>query len=134
MALLFAAVALLHFALRRQFLELSKQSRGEASATRRQKLVDFVFYASFGIVVTSSVQLSGVLVVFGMLIVPASCAALLFSAIASRLLAGGLIGAVASAAGIGASAIWDLPTGAAVVAALGVAFLGSMLPALLTGD
>ncbi len=122
MALLFGVVALLHFALRRQFLELSEQSRGQAPGTRRQKLIDFVFYASFGIVVTSSVQLSGVLVVFGMLIVPASCAAIFFVAITQRFLAGWLIGTLASSAGIAASAFWDLPTGAAVVTALGVAF------------
>ena len=133
MALLFGAVALLHFALRRQFLELSEQSRGQASATRRQKLVDFVFYASFGIVVTSSVQLSGVLVVFGMLIVPASCAAIFFATIAHRFLAGWLIGTVACGAGIAASAFWDLPTGAAVVTALGVAFALAALGSIFSG-
>jgi zinc/manganese transport system permease protein len=132
MALIFGAVALLHFALRHQFLELSEQSR-QASAIRRQKLVDFVFYASFGIVVTSSVQLSGVLVVFGMLIVPASCAAIFFAAIAQRFLAGWLIGTVACSAGIAASAFWDLPTGAAVVAALGVAFALAALGSIFSG-
>ncbi len=133
MALLFGAVALLHFALRRRFLEISEQSRTHVSPTRRQKLLDFVFYASFGVVVTSSVQLSGVLVVFGLLIVPASCAAIFFGSISSRLLASGLIGTISCSAGIAASALWDLPTGAAVVAALGVAFalavIGSLTPA-----
>ena len=123
MALLFGAVALLHFTLRRQFLEASEQSRAHASPSRRQTLLDFVFYASFGVVVTSSVQLSGVLVVFGLLIVPASCAAIFFTRISSRLVASCLIGAISCTAGIAASAIWDLPTGAAVVAALGAAFL-----------
>ncbi len=81
---------------------------------------------------TSSVQLSGALVVFGLLIVPASCAAIFFARISNRLLASWLIGAISSSAGIAASAIWDLPTGAAVVAALGVAFalavIGSIFP------
>jgi zinc/manganese transport system permease protein len=133
MALLFGAVALLHFAMRKPFLELSEQSSWSITATRRQKLVDFAFYASFGIVVTSSVQLSGVLVVFGMLIVPASCAAIFFTAIAQRFLAGWLIGTVACSAGIAASAFWDLPTGAAVVAALGVAFALAALASTFTG-
>jgi zinc/manganese transport system permease protein len=122
MALLIGGVALLHVLLRRQFLEISEQSRACASSTPRQRLLDFVFYASFGVVVTSSVQLAGVLVVFGLLIVPASCAAIFFATIGGRLLAGWLIGTVASGAGIAASASWDLPTGAAVVTALGVAF------------
>jgi zinc/manganese transport system permease protein len=133
MALLFGAVALLHFALRRQFFELSEQSRRQAPATRRQKFVDFVFYASFGIVVTSSVQLSGVLVVFGMLIVPASCAAIFFAGIAQRFFAGWLIGTAACGAGIAASAFWDLPTGAAVVTALGVAFALAALGSIFSG-
>jgi zinc/manganese transport system permease protein len=133
MALLFAAVGLLHLALRRQFLELSERSGGHGSLTRRHKAIDFVFYASFGIVVTSSVQLSGVLVVFGMLIVPASCAALFFAAVAHRLAAGWLIGTLACSAGVAASALWDLPTGAAVVTALGATFALAALGAILSG-
>jgi zinc/manganese transport system permease protein len=132
MALVFGAVALLHFALRRQFLEISEQSRTHTSPTRRQNLLDFVFYASFGVVVTSSVQLSGVLVVFGLLIVPASCAAIFFASISNRLLASWLIGTISSSAGIAASAIWDLPTGAAVVAALGVAFALAVLGSIFS--
>jgi zinc/manganese transport system permease protein len=122
MTLLVVAVALLHFLLRRQFFEISEQSRTEVSTTPRQKALDFVFYASFGVVVTSSVQLAGVLVVFGLLIVPASCAAIFFATIGLRLLAGWLVGTVASGAGVAASAFWDLPTGTAVVTALGIAF------------
>ncbi|MCP5040674.1 MAG: metal ABC transporter permease, partial [bacterium] len=93
-----------------------------ASPTGRQKLLDFVFYASFGVVVTSSVQLSGVLVVFGLLIVPASCAAIYFASITSRYFAAWLVGTISCTAGIAGSALWDLPTGAAVVTALGIAF------------
>jgi zinc/manganese transport system permease protein len=131
MALLFASVALLHVLLRRRFLAISKRSRSHAPAPR-QKLLDFVFYASFGLVVTSSVQLAGVLVVFGLLIVPASCAAIFCATIGIRLLVGWLIGSAASAVGIAASAVWDLPTGAAVVTALGVAFALAMLGSTLS--
>ena len=132
MALVFGAVAVLHHALRRPFLEISEQSRTGAPATSRQKLLDFVFYASFGVVVTTSVQLAGVLVVFGLLIVPASCAAIFFTTIAARLLAGLLVGVGASSAGIAASAFWDLPTGAAVVTALGVAFTLAVLGSIFS--
>jgi zinc/manganese transport system permease protein len=84
--------------------------------------------------VTSSVQLAGVLVVFGLLIAPASCAAILFATIGPRLLAGWLIGSVASGAGIAASAFWDLPTGAAVVTALGVGFALAVLGSAFLRD
>jgi zinc/manganese transport system permease protein len=131
MMLVFVAVALLHFLLRRQFLEISEETRTSVSPNRQQMLLDFVFYASFGVAVTSSVQLAGVLVVFGLLIVPASCAAIFFATISRRLVAGWLIGTIACSAGVAASAFWDLPTGAAVVTALGFAFalaaLGSIV-------
>jgi zinc/manganese transport system permease protein len=131
MALLFAAVGALHFRLRGAFLEISEQSRHHERRTARVKGLDFVFYASFGVVVTSSVPLAGVLVVFGMLIVPAACAAIFFDGIGRRLLAGWAVGGLASGAGVAASAWWDLPTGAAVVAALGAAFTLALLIAAL---
>ena len=134
MVVLFGAVALLHVLVRHRFLEISEQSRTLSSKNPRQTLLDFVFYASFGVVVTSSVQLAGVLVVFGLLIVPASCAAIFFASIGLRLLAGWLIGSVGSAVGIAASALWDLPTGAAVVAALGAAFALAVLGSAFLRD
>ncbi|MAE96297.1 MAG: ABC transporter [Deltaproteobacteria bacterium] len=130
MALLFIAVAALHFRLRGAFLKLSEQARHPEPRSSRDKLLDFIFYASFGVVVTSSVPLTGVLVVFGMLIVPAACAAIFFDGLGRRLLAGWAVGALASAAGVAASAWWDLPTGASVVAALGAAFALALLFAL----
>jgi zinc/manganese transport system permease protein len=132
MLLLFSAVALLHYLLRGRFLAISEGIRSDAPAVPRHKLLDFVFYASFGIVVTSSVQLAGVLVVFGLLIVPAACAAIFFGSIRMRLLVGWIVGTVASAAGIAASAVWDLPTGAAVVTALGAAFALAVLGAIFS--
>jgi len=134
MAILFGAVALLHVLVRRQFLEISERSHADLSTHPRQRLLDFVFYASFGVVVTSSVQLAGVLVVFGLLIVPASCAAIFFATIGLRLLTGWLIGSAASGVGIAASAFWDLPTGAAVVAALGAAFALAVLGSAFLRD
>ena len=67
-------------------------------------------------------QLAGVLVVFGLLIVPAASAAIFFVSIADRLIFAWIIGSLACALGIAASARWDLPTGAAVVATLGATF------------
>ncbi len=61
------------------------------------------------------------LVVFGLLIVPGSCAAIFFAGIGSRLLASWLIGTFSCSGGIAARTIWDLPTAATAVAALGVA-------------
>jgi zinc/manganese transport system permease protein len=121
-----AGVAAIHLLLRSAFLDISRRSATASPPARREKLLDFLFYASFGVVVTSSVQMAGVLVVFSLLIVPAACAALFLTSLRGRLLGGWLTGALASGGGIVASALWDLPTGASVVAALGVAFALSL--------
>jgi zinc/manganese transport system permease protein len=80
---------------------------------------EFVFYASFGVVVTSSVALAGVLLVFSFLIIPACIGVLHADRLARQLAIGWITGALASAAGLAASYAFDLPTGAAMVCAFG---------------
>ena len=87
------------------------------------RLWDFLFYASFGLVITVSVQIAGVLLVFSFLIVPAVCATLLSGRVDARLGIGWLIGFVVSALGCAASYLVDLPTGATVVCTFGLVLL-----------
>jgi zinc/manganese transport system permease protein len=82
---------------------------------------DFLFFCLFAIVVTSSVRIAGVLLVFSYLVVPAAIGALLASTVRARLAIGWMVGALVSAAGLGAAWAWDLPTGAAIVTTFGVA-------------
>ena len=82
----------------------------------------FLFYATFGVVVTLSVRMAGVLTVFSFLIVPAACASMFFGSVRNRLLVGWGFGLLGSLLGLTASMEWDLPTGAAVVAAFGFLF------------
>ena len=82
---------------------------------------EFAFYASFGLVVTSSVTLAGVLLVFSFLIIPAAIGVLYAERLSRQLLIGWIAGAAASAMGLAASYAWDLPTGAVMVCAFGVA-------------
>jgi zinc/manganese transport system permease protein len=82
---------------------------------------EFVFYASFGLVVTSSVSLAGVLLVFSFLIIPAAIGVLYAERLSRQLLIGWICGTAASAMGLAASYAWDLPTGASMVCAFGVA-------------
>lgn len=121
MAGVFAAVGLFHYYFGSTFLDHSHAHRN-VDAKSHKGWLDFLFYVSFGLVVTSAVQLAGVLVVFGLLIVPAACAAIFFRSVAHRLLGAWLIGSVACVLGVAASAQWDLPTGAAVVSTLGAVF------------
>jgi zinc/manganese transport system permease protein len=80
---------------------------------------EFVFYATFGIVVTSSVAIAGVLLVFSFLIVPAAIGVMFAESLSRQLAIGWITGIFVSAAGLAASFAFDLPTGAAMVCAFG---------------
>jgi len=116
---LYGVIGLVHWLARRPLLAISFAS-GDAAGGRVIGW-DALFYASFALVVTSSVRVAGVLLVFAFLVVPAAIAALLARGIATRLALGWAAGGVVSAAGLLASYRWDLPTGATVVAAFGAA-------------
>ncbi|HEY2987340.1 MAG TPA: metal ABC transporter permease [Candidatus Binatia bacterium] len=119
LALLYGIVGVIHWAIRRPLLEISFAPEAARKNGRRVRWWDFVFYASFGLVVTSSVQIAGVLLVFSYLIVPAAIAALLTQSVIKRLALGWTIGFIVSILGLVASAAWDLPTGATVVTTFG---------------
>jgi zinc/manganese transport system permease protein len=119
LALLYGVIGALHAAIRRPLLEISLDPDAARAHGRLLRAWDLLFYVTFGIVVTSSVRLAGVLLVFSYLIVPASVAALLAGSVRGRLLIGWGVGALVSAAGLWASFAWDLPTGAAVVTSFG---------------
>ena len=81
---------------------------------------DFLFYALFGLVVTSFVRIAGVLLVFSDLIVPAVCGINLVRSLTNRLLIGWVIALLGGVAGLFLSFQWDLPWGAAIVCTFGV--------------
>jgi zinc/manganese transport system permease protein len=111
---LYASVALLHFLARRPLLSASELPIHGS----RAMFWDFVFYASFSVVVTSSVALAGVLLVFALLIIPAVIGMLFAQGIATALLVGWGAGLLASLAGFAISLALDLPTGASLILAL----------------
>ncbi|MFY9551073.1 MAG: metal ABC transporter permease [Thermoanaerobaculia bacterium] len=122
-AVLYALVGLFHYVLRDRFLLISMN---EQEAERRGwniRFWDFLFYVSFGFVVTSSVAIAGVLLVFCFLIVPSVTAMLFAERLGARLAIGWTMGAAVSAAGVGVSFWLDLPTGATIVATFGAALI-----------
>ncbi len=121
-ALLYLCVGLFHYFFRRQFLTISRQGwRAAQRAGIPVRLWDFLFYVSFGFVVTSSVAIAGVLLVFIFLIVPAVAGALFARGLRARLAIGYLVGVAVSIAGCAVSFYGDLPTGATVVVCFGIA-------------
>jgi zinc/manganese transport system permease protein len=122
-AALYAVIGVFHFVFRKKFLEISmNHDRAEANV-RSIRLWDFLFYASFGFVVTRSVSIAGVLLVFCYLIVPSVAAILYSEHIGRRLAIGWTMGTVVSALGIYLSVKLDLPTGATMVCTFGLVLI-----------
>ena len=119
-ALLYGAIGAVHLLFRQPLTDVSFDPP-RAQRHRRIFLWDVVFYGSFALVVTSSVRIAGVLLVFSYLIVPAALAGLFASGLRRRLVLAWGLGAVLTAAGLYASWTWDLPTGPAIVTAFGAA-------------
>lgn len=115
----FATVGAFHFVLRRKFLLVSFQRDEAIRSEMRVPWWDFLFYATFGLVVTVFVRIAGVLLVFSYLIAPAVCAVSLARSIPARLLIGWAVSLVGGVAGLFLSYQWDLPSGAAIVCTLG---------------
>ena len=117
---LFLAVGIFHFLLRRKFLLVSFDRDRAFQKGMSVRWWDFLFYASFGLVVTSFVRIAGVLLVFTYLIVPAVCGIGLATRLRTRLLLGWLLSLVGGLAGLYLSFQYDLPSGAAIVCTFGV--------------
>lgn len=115
-------VALFHLAFRRRFLAISEAPERAFEAGWNVRWWDFLFYASFGLVITVAVEVAGVLMVFAYLVAPAIVALSVSDRWAVRIPLSFAVGVVASALGLLASYRWDLPSGPAIVCVLG-AFL-----------
>src|SRR5438552_9065906 len=122
-ALLYGAIGTFHYIFRRKFLAISMDAKKAEADGISIKLWDFLFYASFGFVVTSSVSIAGVLLVFCYLIVPSVAAMLYADSIGKRLAIGWTMGTIVSALGVFLSLKLDLPTGATIVCTFGLALI-----------
>ena len=116
---LFVAVGIFHFVLRRNFLLVSFDRDRAYQKGLRVRWWDFLFYASFGLVVTIFVRIAGVLLVFSYLIVPAVCGINLARGTRARLLLGWVVATLGGIGGLYWSFYSDLPSGAAIVCTFG---------------
>ena len=126
-AAVYAGIGAFHFIFRKQFLEISADAEGAAARGRRVALWDFLFYASFGLVITVSVAIAGVLLVFTFLVVPGAVAFMFSDRLSVRIALAWSMSTACSAAGMLVSYFGDLPTGPSVV----VCFAGVLLAAAL---
>ncbi len=118
--IIYSAVGLFHWLLRRRFLLISFDPDEAFRRGWNIRWWDFLFYLSFGIIITFSVEIGGILMVFSYLVIPACIAILLSADMKTRLLLGWGIGWLGSALGLVGSYVWDFPTGPAIVVVLGL--------------
>jgi zinc/manganese transport system permease protein len=131
-AVLYGAIGLFHYIFRKRFLAISLNHDAAVHKGMSVRFWDFLFYASFGFVVTSSVSIAGVLLVFCYLIVPSVGAMLYADTVGKRLAIGWTMGTIVSAAGVYLSLVLDLPTGATIVVTFGtvLAIMAALRPVL----
>src|SRR6476646_8607827 len=122
-AAIYVAIGLFHFVFPKRFLEISIDAKAVAARGISVRFWDFLFYASFGFVVTRSVAIAGVLLVFCYLIVPSVGAMLWATRIGSRLAIGWVMGVLVSILGMYFSVVVDLSNGATIVCTFGLALI-----------
>src|SRR6201993_657705 len=130
-ALLYGGMGVFHYIFRRRFLLISTDPEQAEAQGISIRFWDFLFYASFGFVVTSSVAIAGVLLVFCYLIVPSVGAMLFADRVGPRLAIGWTMGTLVSAFGVYFSVSLDTPTGATLVCTFGAVLIAMFLVHLL---
>jgi zinc/manganese transport system permease protein len=126
-AALYAVIGVFHYFFRKRFLLISMNPREAEAQGISIRWWDFLFYVSFGFVVTRSVAIAGVLMVFCYLIVPSVGAMLFADRIGPRLAIGWTMGTLVSALGVFLSVKMDTPTGATIVCTFGVVLVAMFL-------
>src|SRR5207253_7521897 len=122
-AFLYGAIGIFHFLFRKRFLAISMNHGKAEKSGLNVRFWDFLFYASFGFVVTSSVAIAGVLLVFCYLVVPSVGAMLFADKIGRRLAIGWTMGTLVSGLGVYFSVLLDTPTGATIVCTFGAVLI-----------
>ncbi len=128
-AIVYGAVGLFHVAFGKRFLLISERPEEAYSQGIRIRLWDFLFYLSFAVVITLSVQIVGVLLVFCYLVAPAVFGALFARGFWARLWLGWVISIIVTATGLYAG--FDYPSSPAVMCVFGAALvLGGVVRAI----
>lgn len=122
-AIAYTAVGAFHWVFRDKFLAISENHEEAEKQGINVRLWDFLFYASFGLVITFSVHTAGVLLVFVFLIVPAIMAMLITPHLGKQLAVGWTTGTLVSFGGMALSYYGDLPSGPTVVTVYGAVLL-----------
>ena len=119
-AALYAVIGAVHVLLRKPFFEITNDPVGARARGRKLFFWDFVFYAMFGFVVTSSVQIAGVLLVFGLLVIPAVAGLMATQRPGRALAIGWIFGFVGCLVGLLISVQFDFPAAPTILVSLSI--------------
>ena len=119
-AVAYGLITMIHIVFRKQFLAISDDPEGAYERGMNVRFWDFLFYATFGIVITISVSVAGVLLVFVFLVAPAILSVMISRSLKTQLLVGWISGTVVTVVGLYLSYVLDLSCGPTVVAFYGV--------------
>lgn len=134
-SVLYAVIGVLHWLWRKPIWAITDDAEAAGRQGISLRLWDFLFYGSFAFVVTSSVHIVGVLLVFALLVVPGTAAIVAGVRASSRRLAfGWVFGVLICVFGMAISFAADLPPGATIVGLFGAGLLatGILAPLLKT--
>jgi ABC-type Mn2+/Zn2+ transport system permease subunit len=114
--LAYSVIGVIHYVFRKPFMLISDDPKAAYAKGMNVRLWDFLFYVTFGIVITFSVRVAGVLLVFVFLVAPAILATLITQKLRDQLLIGWGAGTVVTVLGLYVAYVIDLPVGPTVVA------------------
>ncbi len=134
LTVIYALVGVFHWLLRHRFLTISFEPAAAEAKGWKLRWWDFWFYLSFGLVITFSVPIVGVLLVFSFLVVPAAIAFQFTRDHARLAVYSWLAGVLASAGGLWLSFRYDLPTGPLIVCVFGLLLLAAFVSRRLLGS
>src|SRR5260370_32060349 len=127
LAAAYGALGVFHYLRRHRFLTISFHPDEAERQGWKVKWWDFLFYVSFGVVITLAVPVAGVLMVFSFLVVPAVIAFLFTRDLRRLAYISWGSGALASILGLWISLEGDLPTGPMIVCMYGLVLLGALV-------
>ena len=121
LGLLFAPIGLIHILLGKKFFNLShQQNHKEAGISLKDRLLNLLFYITFGVVVVKAVLIGGIFLVFTLLIAPSVAAAMFVKSWKGRMLWSWIIGLLGTVTGIFLSYWLNISNGPAIVCVLGL--------------
>jgi ABC-type Mn2+/Zn2+ transport system permease subunit len=116
---LYLILGVLHFIFRHKFIAISEDVASADRAGVRVRIWDCLFFATFALMVTQSVGIAGVYVVFSYLIIPTACGKLFGDRFGSQLVIAWGVAVLTTIIGLFVSAVWDMPTGSSLVSCFG---------------